>query len=83
MERAGLVASERAEESLSFFLMLPLELHATRALVPRTWSLRRNLTAYDAAYVALAEGLGLPFLTLDGALARAITRHTEVAVIGM
>jgi predicted nucleic acid-binding protein len=28
--------------------------------------LRENLTPYDAAYVALAEGLGAPLPTRDG-----------------
>jgi len=41
------------------------------------------LTTYDAAYVALAEALDAPLLTLDGALARAVVRHTEVVVVGM
>ena len=35
------------------------------------WELRGNLTAYDAAYVALAEVLDIPLLTLDGPLSRA------------
>ncbi len=37
----------------------------------RVWELRDRLTAYDAAYVALAEQLGAPLLTLDARLARA------------
>jgi predicted nucleic acid-binding protein len=37
----------------------------------RVWALHPNLTAYDAAYVALAEELGAPLLTLDARLARA------------
>jgi predicted nucleic acid-binding protein len=31
----------------------------------RVWQLRANLTSYDAAYVALAETLGLALVTLD------------------
>jgi predicted nucleic acid-binding protein len=38
---------------------------------PRVWELRANLTAYDAWYVALAEGLDVPLATLDLRLARA------------
>lgn len=83
MERAQIARAARVQESLGLYLDLPLELHAVRTLVPRAWSLRRNLTTYDAAYVALAEQLNAPLLTLDGPLARAITHHTEVAVIGM
>jgi predicted nucleic acid-binding protein len=37
----------------------------------RIWTLRQNLTAYDAAYVALAEALDAPLLTCDRRLAAA------------
>ena len=41
------------------------------------------MTAYDAAYVALAEALEAPLLTLDGSLARATARHTGLVVVGL
>ena len=41
------------------------------ALFRRIWELRDNFTAYDAAYVALAEGLKIPLITLDARLAKA------------
>jgi predicted nucleic acid-binding protein len=40
-------------------------------LSARIWALHPNVTAYDAAYVALAEHLGLPLLTVDRRLAGA------------
>lgn len=40
-------------------------------LRPRIWALRENLSAYDATYVALAEALDAPLVTVDAALARA------------
>lgn len=40
-------------------------------LLPRIWELRDNLTAYDAAYVALAERLDAHLVTCDGKLAGA------------
>lgn len=82
VERARLASRERVAESLGLFLALSLDLHDPRALVPRAWELRRNLTTYDAAYVALAEALDAPLLSLDGALARAVARHTDVVVLG-
>jgi predicted nucleic acid-binding protein len=36
------------------------------------WTLHPNVTAYDAAYVALAEELDLPLVTLDRRLSRAV-----------
>jgi len=45
-------------------------LHVDRSLLSAAWSLRANLSTYDAVYVALAEQLGLPLLTADLRLAR-------------
>jgi predicted nucleic acid-binding protein len=51
------------------------DLRATRyshvQLRPRIWELRENVTPYDAAYVALAEALRAPLVTVDAALAGA------------
>jgi predicted nucleic acid-binding protein len=41
-------------------------------LAARVWALHPNLTAYDAAYVALAEELDLPLVTLDRRMSRAV-----------
>jgi len=50
-------------------------------LLARCWELRRNLTMYDACYVALAESLGLPLLTADRRLARAAGIRCEVELL--
>ena len=42
-------------------------------LLPLIWRLRDNLTAYDAAFAALAAALNAPLVTLDTRLARALT----------
>ena len=39
------------------------------------WTLRGRLTANDAAYVALAETLGAVLVTMDGKIARALSRY--------
>lgn len=51
-------------------------------LLPRVWSLRATLNAYDAAYVALAEGLGVALVTTDGKIARASGHGARVEVVG-
>lgn len=61
----------RATEALDDFAYLSLVRHPHGPLLPRMWALRDNLSAYDAAYVALAEELGAPLLTLDARLASA------------
>jgi predicted nucleic acid-binding protein len=47
-------------------------------LLPRIWDLRANFTAYDGAYLALAEALDAPLLTCDQRLATAARQHTRV-----
>lgn len=37
-------------------------------LAARVWELRHNISTYDASYIALAELLEVPLLTLDGRL---------------
>jgi predicted nucleic acid-binding protein len=49
-----------------------------RALLSRVWELRENVSAYDACYVALAEGLSVPLLTLDARLARSSGHDAEI-----
>ena len=46
----------------------------------RVWALRGNLTCYDAWYVALAEALDCPLMTLDRRLGRASGPTCEIAV---
>lgn len=50
---------------------LDLERHGHEPLLDRVWALRRNVTAYDAVYLALAEALDTVLLTCDERLARA------------
>ncbi|HXH57521.1 type II toxin-antitoxin system VapC family toxin [Iamia sp.] len=70
-EMAGLMTSSEAVQAHADLVDLPVDLVGYGALVPRAWDLRANLTSYDASYVALAEALGVPLVTLDRRLARA------------
>ena len=63
-------AQEKAGAALDDFLEMRLQRVPHRHLVDRAWQLRDNVSFYDALYVALAEALGAPLLTLDGRLAR-------------
>lgn len=51
-----------------------------RGLLTRIWQLRDSITAYDAAYIALAEQLAAPLLTCDARLGRAHGHDAEVIV---
>jgi predicted nucleic acid-binding protein len=68
---AGIVDSSVATLAHHDLLSLRLEMWPYAALADRAWALRDNLTIYDATYVALAELLAVPLVTLDARLARA------------
>jgi predicted nucleic acid-binding protein len=58
-------------EAISMMSRLEIARHPHNELLDRIWALRGNLTAYDAAYVALAEVLDAPLVTRDAELAAA------------
>jgi predicted nucleic acid-binding protein len=77
----GHLTEPRALEALADFGDLSIERwSASGPLLRRALQVRHNLSAYDAAYVALAEALRCPLVTRDGRLSRAAppTVHVEV-----
>lgn len=78
---AGVLPAGRAEEALTDISDLDVDLYGHEPLMGRVWQLRENLTAYDAAYVALAEGLGAPLVTFDERLAAAPGHLASVEVL--
>ena len=75
------IGVERAALALTELLVLPVSRISHTPLLSRVWELRDNLTSYDAAYVALAETLEAPLLTLDARIARAPGVRCEVVVL--
>lgn len=63
--RLKTVSVERAATALEFMHGLPISRIGHRQFLDRIWQLRDNLTAYDAAYVALAEAMEAPIWTRD------------------
>jgi predicted nucleic acid-binding protein len=71
MAAAGNLDQRRARLALEDLRQLRVDRVAHLPLIHRIWELRNSLTVYDAAYVALAEALGVNLLTADERLANA------------
>ena len=77
----GVLSPDRAEEALVDMYDLRLDRYPHTELVPRIWELRDSLTAYDAAYVALAEALEAPLVTRDARLARTRGHRARIELV--
>ena len=72
------ISAERADDTRTDFGELTLVRYPHHELSDRIWGLRHNLTAYDAAFVALAERLGVPLITCDARLAAAPGHDADI-----
>jgi len=64
------IDTHRSEQMLSALAALPVERCAHIPLLGRIWELRHNFTAYDAAYIALAEATNAVLFTGDEKLCK-------------
>jgi len=80
--RAGDIRLESARSALRALRMLPIVRYPHTPLLERALELRDNVTAYDAMFLALAEGLAAPLLTRDGALGAIPGAWAVVEVLG-
>jgi predicted nucleic acid-binding protein len=67
----GVISAHRADDALRDLLDLRVARYPHQVLLPRIWQLRHNFSAYDAAYIVLAEKLRAALLTRDARLASA------------
>jgi predicted nucleic acid-binding protein len=68
---SGAVSRDAAALAHDDLVQLPVTLFPFEPLARRIWALHPSVTAYDAGYVALAEELAVPLVTLDRRLSRA------------
>ena len=78
LELFGELTLPEATSAHEGLLLLNLELYPFAPFAERMWELRRNLTIYDAWYVALAERLDCPLVTLDRKLSRTVGPTCEI-----
>ncbi|MFV1996258.1 MAG: PIN domain-containing protein, partial [Verrucomicrobiales bacterium] len=78
---AGHLDEKRGSEILADLGDLRLQRYPHTMMLKRIWELKANVTAYDAAYLALAEALDAPLLTRDAKLSKAPGHRAIVEVV--
>ncbi|WP_413100414.1 type II toxin-antitoxin system VapC family toxin [Streptomyces sp. Inha503] len=76
------LSEKQLRKAVATYRDLPIDRHETLILWERVKGLSSNLSAYDAQYVALAESLGVPFITSDARIARSGVARCEVETPG-
>ena len=75
------MSEDRCHLAIIDFQDLPITRYPHHLFVHRIWELRKSMTAYDAAYVALAEALEAPLLTCDTKLASAHGHTARILLV--
>jgi predicted nucleic acid-binding protein len=78
---AGTVTDQRFATAVEDLGQLDLDRYPVLRFMRRAYELRANVTAYDSAYVALAEELGCELLTADRRLASASGPRCAIRVL--
>jgi predicted nucleic acid-binding protein len=79
LDQDGAIPSSRADV-VELLQALRIRRYRHHSLRDAIWSLRKNMTAYDAAYVSLARLLDATLVTRDAKLARAPGLDIQVVV---
>ncbi len=77
----GTIEADRGRLALEQLALLDIDRYAHDLFLTRIWALRDNVTAYDAAYVSLAEALDAPLLTGDRRLSTAPGIRAQIELV--
>jgi predicted nucleic acid-binding protein len=80
-EARRLIDAQRGQEASDDLTAWPLTRYAHDLFLARIWALQHNLTAYDAAYEALAETLQVTLVTCDTRLAASAGHRATIAFV--
>jgi predicted nucleic acid-binding protein len=78
LSREQTISERRADEAIEDLENMRITRYPHFVLLPRIWQLRHNLSAYDAAYVVLAEKIGATLITRDSRLASASGHSAKI-----
>lgn len=76
------LTADRAAAAVEDFQSIRIFRYPHRIFLDRIWELRSNMTAYEAAYVAVAETIGAPLLTTDKRLASTSNHSARIEFVG-
>lgn len=77
----GIITGQLASRTVDRITRLGIDTVPVGDLLARMWQVKANISAYDAAYVALAERRSLTLVTADGTLARAASAYCRVELV--
>jgi predicted nucleic acid-binding protein len=80
-EAARVIDAQRGRDAIDDLTAWPLTRYPHDLFLVRIWALRYNLTAYDAAYVALAETLQVTLVTCDTRLAASGGHRAAITLV--
>ena len=78
---SGNMSEARAMTAINHWLQLDVARYPHEPFIATIWQYRNNITAYDAAYVALAKVLKATLVTCDNALAEITGLDKSIEVI--